>query len=62
MVAALHQAGALDQLTWGITAACRAVADRSAEHLWVEHDFARPGRIAVGVEGSRSRPTRPSPG
>jgi Bacterial archaeo-eukaryotic release factor family 3 len=51
MVAELHQAGALDQLAWGIAAAWRAVADRSAEHLWVEHDFARPGRIVAGVEG-----------
>ena len=51
VVAELHQAGERDQLAWGITATWRAVADRSAEHLWVEHDFARPGRIAAGVEG-----------
>jgi Bacterial archaeo-eukaryotic release factor family 3 len=51
VVAELHQAGALDQLAWGVTAAWRAVSDRRAEHLWVEHDFACPGRVAAGVEG-----------
>jgi len=50
-VAELHQAGALDRLAWGITATWRAVTDGRAEHLWVEHDFARPGRIVAGVEG-----------
>ena len=51
MVADLHQASALDQLAWGIGAAWRAMADRTAQRLWVEHDFARPGRIVAGVEG-----------
>jgi Bacterial archaeo-eukaryotic release factor family 3 len=51
VVAELHQANSLDQVAWGVTAAWRAVADRTAEHLWVEHDFARPGRVVAGVEG-----------
>jgi hypothetical protein len=50
-VAELQQASSRDQVAWGLAAAWRAVANRSAEHLWVEHDFARPGRVVAGVEG-----------
>jgi hypothetical protein len=50
-VAELQQASKEDQIAWGLKAAWRAVADRSADHVWVEHDFARPGRVVAGVEG-----------
>jgi hypothetical protein len=51
VVAELQQASRQDQVAWGLSAAWRAVVDRSAEHVWVEHDFARPGRVVAGVEG-----------
>jgi hypothetical protein len=51
VVAELQQASRQDQVAWGLAAAWRAVVDRSAEHIWVEHDFARPGRVVAGVEG-----------
>ncbi len=50
-VTELQHASSQDQVAWGLAAAWRAVADQSAEHLWVEHDFARPGRVVAGVEG-----------
>ncbi len=50
-VAALSQAETLDQVTWGIVATWHAVATKIAERIWVEHDFAQPGRIVSGVEG-----------
>jgi hypothetical protein len=50
-VARLERASRAGQVAWGLAAAWRAVADRSAEHVWVEHNFARPGRVVAGVEG-----------
>jgi Bacterial archaeo-eukaryotic release factor family 3 len=51
VVGQLDQAAALGQIAWGITSTWSAVANRQAEHLWVEHDFARPGRIVAGIDG-----------
>jgi hypothetical protein len=50
-LSALHQASARDQLRWGLRETWQAVAERTAERVWVEHDFARPGRLTPGVDG-----------
>jgi hypothetical protein len=51
VVAELVLADAGDQVTWGLLAAWRAVAAGSAERIWVEHDFAHPGRVVPGTDG-----------
>jgi hypothetical protein len=39
------------QVAWGIHAAWTAVNTRTAGRLWVEHDFAVPGRVVPGPCG-----------
>jgi Bacterial archaeo-eukaryotic release factor family 3 len=51
VVAELQRADALDDVTWGLLAVWRAVAAGTAERIWVEHDFAHPGRIVPGTDG-----------
>jgi hypothetical protein len=51
VVAELQRAEAVDQVNWGLLAAWRAVAVGTAERIWVEHDFAHPGRIVPGAQG-----------
>jgi hypothetical protein len=59
--AELHKADALHQVAWGLAETWHAVATRTAERIWVEHDFAHPGRIVPGVEGVKitSDPAEP---
>jgi hypothetical protein len=51
VVAELQRAEAVDHITWGLLATWRAVATGTAERVWVEHDFAHPGRIVPGADG-----------
>jgi hypothetical protein len=51
VVAELHLAEACDDVAWGVLAAWRAVSDGNARRLWVEHDFAHPGRLVAGRDG-----------
>jgi hypothetical protein len=51
VVAELQCAEAVDHVTWGLVGAWRAVAAGRAERIWVEHDFAHPGRIVPGADG-----------
>jgi hypothetical protein len=61
VVAELQYAEAVDHVTWGLLATWRAVADRTAKRVWVEHDFAHPGRIVPGSDGTQltSDPAEP---
>jgi hypothetical protein len=51
VVAELQRSEAADHVAWGLVAAWRAVATGRAERIWVEHDFAHPGRIVPGADG-----------
>jgi Bacterial archaeo-eukaryotic release factor family 3 len=41
---------ALHRVTWGLTATWYAVATRTAERIWVEHDFALSGRVVMPTD------------
>ena len=60
-VAVLRLADTHDQVSWGLASTWQAVATKTAERVWVEHDFARPGRVVPGVEGVKvtTDPTEP---
>jgi hypothetical protein len=51
VVADLHCAEASEHVAWGLLAAWRAVSHGNARRLWVEHDFAQPGRVVAGRVG-----------
>jgi hypothetical protein len=51
VVAELLHADAVDHVAWGLLATWRAVARGTAHRVWVEHDFAHPGRIVPGTDG-----------
>jgi hypothetical protein len=42
----LRQASTLDLVEWGLMATWHAVATKRADRIWVDQDFAQPGRIA----------------
>ena len=50
-VAALNLADSQGQVTWGLHPTWRAISEGTAEWVWVEHDFARSGRVVVGPDG-----------
>ena len=50
-LAELCHPGLQSQIAWGVHAAWRAVHDRTADRLWVEHDFATPGSITLDISG-----------
>ena len=50
-VAELLHADVQSQIAWGIRAAWTAVHDRTADRLWVEHNYAVPGRTTPDVRG-----------
>ena len=50
------------QVAWGIHAAWSAVRTRAADRLWVEHDFAIPGRIVPGPSGIEATSDPAEPG
>jgi hypothetical protein len=60
-VAILRRADTHDQVSWGLASTWQAVASKTAERVWVEHDFARPGRVVPGVAGVQvtTDPTEP---
>jgi hypothetical protein len=58
----LAEADASERITWGLSAAWRAVAARTARRIWVEHDFARPGRARPGVAGVETVTDSAEPG
>jgi hypothetical protein len=60
-IAILRLADTHDQVSWGLASTWQAVGTKTAERVWVEHDFARPGRIVPGVEGVNitTDPTEP---
>jgi hypothetical protein len=49
-IAVLRQAEMQSQVAWGIRAAWKAVSTGNADRLWVEHDYAVPGRIVPGAQ------------
>jgi hypothetical protein len=60
-IAVLRLADTHDQVSWGLASTWHAVSTRTAERVWVEHDFARPGRVVPGIEGVKitTDPTEP---
>jgi hypothetical protein len=50
-IAELDRAALDDQIKWGLTTAWEAVTSKATDHLWVEQDFACPGRIIPGRHG-----------
>lgn len=50
-IAELLHADMQSQVAWGIHAAWNAIQDRSADRLWVEHDYSVPGRTTSGLAG-----------
>ncbi len=50
------------QVAWGVQAAWNAVHNRAADRLWVEHDYAVPGRVSPGVYGVQTVPDAEEPG
>ncbi len=61
-VADLDLAQSRDEIGWGLVSAWHAVSTRAADRLWVEHDFARPGRITPGVAGVETTGDPAEPG
>lgn len=61
-VAELERANADEQVAWGVIPAWRSVTARTAERIWVEHDFACPGRIVPGVDGVETAADPAEPG
>jgi hypothetical protein len=58
----LDLANSRDEIGWGLVTAWQAVSTRVADRLWIEHDFARPGRITPGVEGVKTTGDPAEPG
>ncbi len=58
----LAEADALDRITWGLVPVWRAVATGTAERIWVEHDFASPGRTWPGADGIETVTDSAEPG
>jgi len=50
-VAELLHSDMQSQIAWGVHAAWNALHNRTADRLWVEHDYAVPGRTTPGVYG-----------
>jgi hypothetical protein len=50
-VTELQDAESHDRLAWGIEAAWSALESRSADRLWVEHNYGVPGRVVTGIYG-----------
>jgi hypothetical protein len=50
-VAELRQADANGDVAWGLVDAWQAVRDAAADHIWVAHGYAQPGRHVPGVGG-----------
>ena len=50
-IAELDRAAVDDRIQWGLAAAWEAVNSKATDRLWVEHDFACPGRITPGRHG-----------
>ncbi len=61
-VAELLHADIQSQAVWGLHAAWDAVLDHTADRLWVEHDYAIPGRTRPGVPGVETITERAEPG
>lgn len=61
-VADLDRAESRDELGWGLVCAWHAVSTRVADRLWIEHDFALPGRITPGVVGVETTGDPAEPG
>jgi hypothetical protein len=61
-VAELYDAAARDRVAWGVEAAWRALHSRAVERLWVEHDFAVPGRPVSGVPAVETTADPAEPG
>jgi hypothetical protein len=60
-VAHLQQSDADGTVTWGLVNVWRAVRDGTADHIWVDHTYAQPGRRIPGVDGieTTSDPAQP---
>jgi hypothetical protein len=58
----LAEAEALDRITWGLVPVWRAVAAGTAERIWVEHDYASPGRTRPGMDGIETVTDSAEPG
>ena len=50
-IAELEQADANGDIAWGLVDAWQAVRDAAADHIWVAHGYAQPGRHVPGVGG-----------
>ncbi len=61
-LADLHRAGTAEEVAWGLNATWRAVEAKGAERIWVEHDFARPGRVTTGGDGLQAATDPDEPG
>ena len=58
----LVQADAQDRVAWGLVQAWRAVTAGTADRIWVEHDYASPGRMRPGVDGVETVSDSAEPG
>ncbi len=61
-IAELHSAAVDNRIIWGLTAAWEAVNSKATDRLWVEHDFACPGRVTPGRHGIRMTTDPAEPG
>ena len=61
-IADLHHAEGQDQIVWGVQRAWNAVRTGAADRVWVEHDFAVPGRTAPGACGVETSTDPAEPG
>ncbi len=61
-VAELGQADQHNQLAWGLEAAWSALHSGKVDRLWVEHDYAVPGRILPGGLGVQTTIDPAEPG
>jgi hypothetical protein len=58
----LSAADSSHQVAWGIQPAWNALQMRTADRLWVEHDYAVPGRILPGTLGLETTSDPAEPG
>jgi Bacterial archaeo-eukaryotic release factor family 3 len=61
-IARLQQSDADGTVTWGLANVWRAVRDGSADHIWVDHTYAQPGRRIPGVDGIETTSDPGQPG
>ena len=61
-IAELQQADANGDVAWGLADAWRAVRDAAADHIWVAHGYAQPGRHVPGVGGIETTRDPAEPG